>query len=532
MSEYDYIIIGAGSSGGFLAYRLSEDPSLKILLLEAGVSDKHWTTTMPAGARYTFDGGPRTWSFETEAEPHMDARKLDQPRGKVLGGSSSLNGMVFVRGHREDYDRWAAEGAAGWGYDDVLPYFKAIETCRRGPDAYRGGKGPIKVQRFTDNHPIEEAFLEAGQQAGHATPDDYNGGVQEGVTAYDANINNGYRSGTARECVAVAATRPNVTVLTEARVLKIAIENNRAKGVQYDHQGASKMAHAGREILVSAGAFQSPQLLMLSGVGPADHLRAHGINVVLDHPNLGENLQDHLEVHIKHLSPHKGISKNKYLKPHRMLMAGAQWFLTKTGPAASGPSRVGGFFKSDPSKTHPDIQFHFWPYYAPGWLPDPSMDGYSFDVGPVQSKSRGWVRLGSADPKAAPLIQLNGLSHQDDFVEFREAIRLGREMAAQSAFDFCRGPEVFPGPNVQTNEDIDTFVRANAGSAYHPCGTARMGTDHSAVVDTECRLNGIDGLRVVDASVIPSIPNGNINAPCMMIGERIAHAILGRAAPS
>ncbi|MEM9437618.1 MAG: GMC family oxidoreductase N-terminal domain-containing protein, partial [Pseudomonadota bacterium] len=245
MADYDYIIIGAGSSGGFLAYRLSEDPSLKILLLEAGLSDKHWTTTMPAGARYTFDGGPRTWSFETEAEPHMDARKLDQPRGKVLGGSSSLNGMVFVRGHKADYDRWEAEGATGWGYDDVLPYFKSIETCTRGADEYRGGTGPVQIQRYTDNHPIEDAFMQAGQQAGHAAPEDYNGAEQEGVTSYDANIDNGYRSGTARACVDAAAKRPNVTILTEARVLKINIAGNRATGVTYQRRGETLEAHAG-----------------------------------------------------------------------------------------------------------------------------------------------------------------------------------------------------------------------------------------------------------------------------------------------
>jgi len=419
MDEYDYIIIGAGSAGGFLAYRLSEDPSLKILVLEAGLSDKHWTTTMPAGARYTFDGGPRTWSFETEAEPHMDARRIDQPRGKVLGGSSSLNGIVFVRGHRADYDPWAADGATGWGYDDVLPFFKSIETCGRGGDDFRGDAGPIHITRYTQNHAIEDAFMEAGQQAGHAAPADYNGAEQEGVTAYDANINKGYRSGTARECVAIAAKRSNVTVLTEARALQIMIERGRATGVIYARRGTTATAQAAREVLLSAGAFQSPQLLMLSGIGPADHLRDHDIPVVADQPGVGENLQDHLEVHIKHLSPHKGISKNKLLKPHRMVAAGAQWFLTKTGPAASGPSRVGGFFKSDPSKTHPDIQFHFWPYYAPGWLPDPSKDGYSFDVGPVQSASRGWVRLASRDPTDAPRIQLNGLSRDADFHEFR-----------------------------------------------------------------------------------------------------------------
>ncbi|MEM6480085.1 MAG: choline dehydrogenase, partial [Pseudomonadota bacterium] len=514
MAEYDYIIIGAGSSGGFLAYRLSEDPSLKILLLEAGLSDKHWTTTIPAGARYTFDGGPRTWSFETEPERNMDGRRLDQPRGKVLGGSSSLNGMVFVRGHRADYDRWEAEGAKGWGYDAVLPYLKSIETCQRGADDFRGGKGPIAVQRYTDNHPIEDAFIEAGLQAGHAAPDDYNGAEQEGVTAYDANINGGYRSGTARECVALAAKRDNVTVLTEARALKIVLDGPKARGVRYSRRGETHTAHAAREVILSAGAFQSPQLLMLSGIGPADHLRALGIDVIAAHAGVGANLQDHLEIHIKHLSPKKGISKNKWLKPHRMALAGAQWLLAKTGPAASGPSRVGGFFKSQSSKAHPDIQFHFWPYYAPGWLPDPSKDGYSFDVGPVQSRSRGRVELASADPLANPVIHQGGLAHEEDFVEFREAIRLGREMAAQKAFDFCRGPEIFPGPDVKSNDEIDAVVRAHAGSAYHPCGTARMGLDDGAVVDPEGRVHGIEGLRVVDASIIPSITNGNINAPC------------------
>ncbi|MDJ0824440.1 MAG: choline dehydrogenase [Rhodobacter sp.] len=523
MSDYDYIIVGSGSAGGFLAYRLSEDPATRVLLLEAGLSDRHWTTTIPAGARYTFNGGPRTWSFETEPEPHMNHRRLMQPRGKVVGGSSSLNGMVYVRGHPEDYDRWAREGAAGWGWDDVGPYFKSIETSD-----LRGGSGPVQVQRFTGNHPIEEAFLEAGAQAGYAQPSDYNGGPQEGVTSFDANIDSGWRSGTARACVRPAAQRANVTLLTEAWATRVLIENGRAVGVAYRHRGRDVEARAAREVILAAGAFQSPQLLMLSGMGPADALRSHGIEVVQDLPGVGENLQDHLEVHLKYLSPHRGIGKNKLLRRDRVILAGLQWYLFKTGPAASGPSRVGGFFQSGPDAGHPDIQFHFWPYFMENWTLPPDKDGYSFDVGPVRSESRGRVWLASADPFAAPRIVLNGLSSAKDFKDFRTAIGIAREIAAQPAFDFCRGPEMEPGSEVTSDADLDAYVRANAGSAYHPCGTCKMGTDAMAVVDPEARVHGVEGLRVADASIMPSIPNGNINAPSMMIGEKVAHMIMGR----
>ncbi|MDJ0631166.1 MAG: choline dehydrogenase [Rhodobacter sp.] len=528
MAGYDYIVVGSGSAGGFVAYRLSESPEVRVLLLEAGLSDAHWTTTIPAGARFTFNGGPRTWSFETEPEPHMNGRRLMQPRGKVVGGSSSLNGMVYVRGHREDYDRWGRDGAEGWSWDDVLPYFKSIETSDLGPNGLRGGDGPVKVQRFTDNHPIEDAFLEAGVQAGYARPADYNGAEQEGVTSFDANIDRGFRSGTARACVRPAAKRRNVTLLTEAVVTRVLIEKGRAIGVTYRHRGQDVVAHAECEVVLAAGAFQSPQLLMLSGVGPADALRQHEIDVVQDLPGVGENLQDHLEVHLKHLSPHKGIGKNKLLRRHRVLLAGIEWYMFKSGPAASGPSRVGGFFRSAPEVGHPDIQFHFWPYYMENWALPPDKDGYSFDVGPVRSESRGRVWLASADPHAPPRIVLNGLSSEKDFRDFRAAIRIAREIASQKAFDFCRGLEVEPGPEVTSDADLDAYVRANAGSAYHPCGTCKMGTDEMAVVDPTARVHGIEGLRVADASIMPSIPNGNINAPTMMIGERVAHMILGR----
>lgn len=523
MAEWDYIVVGSGSAGGFLAYRLSEDRDVRVLLLEAGISDAHWTTTIPAGARYTFHGGPRTWSFQTEPEPHMNGRRLMQPRGKCLGGSSSLNGMVWVRGHPRDYDRWAREGAEGWDWNGVQPWFQSLETSDM-----RGGSGPVRVQRFRDNHPIEEAFLEAGVQAGYVRPADYNGGAQEGVTAFDANIEGGRRSGTGRACVRPAMRRANVTVLTRAMATRVLVENRRAVGVAYRHRGRDTEARAAREVILAAGAFQSPQLLMLSGIGPADALRGHGIEVVQDLPGVGENLQDHLEVHLKYLSPHKGIGKNKLLRRHRVILAGLQWYLFKSGPAASGPSRVGGFFRSEPGQSHPDIQFHFWPYYMENWRLPPDRDGYSFDVGPVRSASRGRVWLASGDPFAAPRIVLNGLSTDRDMADFRTAIGIAREIASQPAFDFCRGPEVEPGPHLTADADLNAYVRANAASAYHPCGTCRMGMDAMAVVDPQARVHGIERLRVADASIMPSIPNGNINAPAMMIGEKVAHMIMRR----
>lgn len=525
MVEFDYIVVGTGSAGGFLALRLSENPDNRVLLLEAGSTDAHWTTRIPAGSRYTYSGGSKNWCFETEPEPFMNNRVLFQPRGKVVGGSSSLNGMVFVRGHPKDFSTWVEAGAEGWSYEDVLPHFKTIERYRNGADLYRGSSGPIAVQKLTDNHPIENAFIEAGIQAGYASPVDYNGASQEGVSTFDANIDKGWRSATARECVRPATKRPNVTLVTDAHVMKVNIEHGRAVSVQYRHQNEIHNARAIREIVISAGAFQSPQLLMLSGVGPADHLRQHGIDVIVDLPGVGRNLQDHIECHLKFRCPHKGMTKNHLMKSHRIMLAGIQWYLFKSGPAATTHSRIGAFFKSSKSATHPDIQFHFWPYFLDGWSPPTDKDGYCFDVGPTQSDSRGWVKLRSSSPFEPPRIQLNALSQDKDFSDFRAAIDIARDIAGQKAFDFCRGREVMPGPDTQTPADIDAYVRQYSNSAYHPCGTARMGTDELAVCDPQARVHGIEGLRVADASIMPRITNGNINAPCMMIGEKVAHMI-------
>lgn len=522
MTEHDYVIVGSGSAGGFLALRLSEDPLIRVLLLEAGPSDAHWTTRIPAAARYTFDGGPRNWCFETEPEPHMNGRRIFQPRGKTLGGSSSLNGMVFVRGHPRDFDRWVEAGAHGWSYEEVLPHYRSMERYEGGGDAWRGDGGPVAVRKSPRTHPIEEAFLEAGRQAGHPQPADYNGAEQEGVARFDSNIDGGWRSGTARACIRPASRRPNLAVLTGAHATRIRIEGGRAVGVSYRHGGEDREARAEGEVILSAGAFQSPQLLMLSGVGPADHLREHGIEVLADLPGVGENLQDHLEVHLMHRCPHRGMSMNKWLARHRILLAGAQWLLLKSGPAAHAPSKVGAFLRSGDGAGYPDIQFHFWPYLLEGWTLPPDKDGYGLSLGPVRSPSRGWVRLRSADPFAAPRIQLNGLSHPEDFRIFRAAIEHAREIADQPAFEFCRGEEIRPGRDARAPDDLDAYVRAHANSAYHPCGTARMGFDSMAATDPRGRVHGIERLRVADASIMPAITNGNINAPCMMIGERIA----------
>lgn len=522
--RFDYVVIGSGSAGGMMAARLTEDSSVSVLLLEAGGREGHWTIRMPAATRNNFMGGPRNWCFSTEPEPWMDNRRIFQPRGKVIGGSSSLNGMVFVRGHRDDFARWEAAGATGWGYDDVLPHFRSMERYGRGADDYRGDDGPISVNRLSNFHPLEQAFLDAVEQAGHGAAQDYNGAEQEGGTAFDVNIDKGERSATAA-LIGRIRHRPNLTVATGAHVTGLIITGGRATGVTYLQNGTKHQADCDAEVILSAGAVQSPQILMLSGIGPADQLRSHGIAVQQDLAGVGENLHDHLEVHIKHQSA-PGSSQNGLLKPHRMLGIGLQWFLSRTGPAATTPSRVGAFLRTADDVPYPDIQYHFWPYYLDGWSPPSDKDGYCFDVGPVQTASRGWVRLASADPLAPPIMRLNGLQEEADRKVFRESVRITREIAAQRAFDSLRGPEVAPGPDVTSDADIDAFVRANANSAYHVCGTCRMGTDELAVVAPDLRVHGIDGLRVADASIMPSITNGNTNAPSLMIGEKGASMIL------
>lgn len=532
MEDYDYVIVGAGTAGCVLAHRLSEGGTYSVLLLEHGGDDRNWIIQMPAGLRSAFKPSSRfNYWFKTVPQKNLNNREIDQPRGRALGGSSSINGMTFLRGNPRDYDDWAElEGCSGWSYAECLPYFKRIER-RDGPaDAYRSNAGMVGVSLQEDLNPLNAAFLEAGQQAGHAMTQDVNGYSQEGVSRFEMSVEGGYRSTSARAYLHSQPKRGNLTIKTQVKVLRVLTERDRAVGVVFARGRATEQVRATREVILSAGSFGTPQLLMLSGIGPEEHLKAHGIPLVCNAPNVGENLHDHLEAHVQ-VETDKPVSLNRYLKPHLMLWAGLQWFGWKGGVAAVNQCHVGAFLRSTPETTHPDIQFHFFPIlFGPNWIPDPAKNGYRLGAGPMRPESRGRVRLASADPNDAPLIDPNYLATDHDWFVMREGLKLGRELLAQPAFKEFHRREDLPGDHVKSDKDWDEFIRADASSAYHPCGTARMGPDgdERAVVDLDLKFRGIEGLRIVDASVIPAVPSANINAAVFMIAEKTADKIRGR----
>ena len=534
-AKYDYIIVGAGSAGCVLANRLTEDSNNKVLLLETGGSDKSIFIQMPTALSIPMNTKKYAWQFETEAEPFLDKRRMHCPRGKVLGGSSSINGMVYVRGHARDFDEWQQFGAKNWDYAHCLPYFKKAETWSFGGNDYRGDSGPLAVNNGNNmKNPLYQAFVDAGVDAGYLATADYNAEQQEGFGPMHMTVKNGVRWSTANAYLRPAMKRDNLTVITHALVHKVLLEDKKAVAIQYEVKGQLTEARCNKEVILSAGSIGSPHILQLSGIGKADILEKAGIEQHHELPGVGENLQDHLEFYFqfKCLKP---ISLNGKLDPLNKLMIGIRWILNRSGLGATNHFESCGFIRSKASLEWPDLQYHFLPA-AMRYDGKEAFAGHGFQVhiGHNKPKSRGAVHVVSKDAHVAPKIQFNYLSHQEDIEGFRACVRLTREIINQPGLDEYRGEEIQPGLSIQTDQEIDQFVRSSVESAYHPSCSCKMGEDAMSVVDSETKVHGIEGLRVVDSSIFPTIPNGNLNSPTIMVAERAADIILGKTplAPS
>ncbi|APX22917.1 MULTISPECIES: choline dehydrogenase [Salipiger] len=531
--QAEYVIVGAGSAGCAMAWRLAE-AGKRVLVIEHGGSDAGPLIQMPGALSYPMNMKRYDWGYVSEPEPHLGGRQLATPRGKVLGGSSSINGMIYVRGHARDFDHWRDQGATGWGYADVAPYFQRQENWHDGghggdPDL-RGTDGPLHVSRGARANPLTQAFVEAGRQAGYPVTDDYNGHQQEGFGPYDMTVWKGERWSAARAYLRPALKRENCD-LVRALARRVVIEDGRAVGVEIERGGKVEVIRAEAEVILAASSLNSPKLLMLSGIGPAAHLAEHGIEVVADRPGVGQNLQDHLELYIQ-AAASRPVSLFKYWNLLGKAYVGARWLFTKSGPGASNQFESAGFIRSEAGVDYPDIQYHFLPI-AVRYDGQVAAEGHGFQahVGPMRSPSRGEVTLRSSDPKDAPRILFNYMAHEKDWSDFRKCIRLTREIFAQEAFRPYYKHEIQPGADCQSDDELDDFIRQHVESAYHPCGTARMGRadDPMAVVDPETRVIGVEGLRLADSSIFPRITNGNLNAPSIMVGEKASDHILGKA---
>ncbi|HEX9857538.1 MAG TPA: choline dehydrogenase [Paracoccaceae bacterium] len=533
----DFVIVGAGSAGCAMAFRLAEAGS-KVLVIEHGGTDAGPFIQMPAALSYPMNMGRYDWGFQTEPEPHLDGRVLATPRGKVLGGSSSINGMVYVRGHARDFDHWSEQGAQGWAYADVLPYFRRMEHWHgqgAGDREWRGHDGPLHITRGPRKNPLFDAFIRAGQQAGYPVTEDYNGQNQEGFGPMEATIWKGRRWSAANAYLKPALKTGNLKVV-RAFARRVVIENGRAVGVEVSRGGNVEVIRARREVVLAASSINTPKLLLLSGIGAGAHLAEHGIPVVADRPGVGANLQDHMELYLQ-FAASQPVTLFKYWNIWGKATIGAQWLFTGTGLGASNQFEACAFIRSKAGVEYPDIQYHFLPI-AVRYDGKAAAEGHGFQahVGPMRSKSRGAVTLRSANPTDQPRIRFNYMSHPEDWEDFRRCIRLTREIFGQDAIKSFVKHEIQPGAAVETDAQLDAFIKAHAESAYHPCGTARMGRrdDPLAVVDPECRVIGVDGLRVADSSIFPRVTNGNLNGPSIMVGEKAADHLLGRAplAPS
>jgi choline dehydrogenase len=526
-AEFDYVIVGAGSAGCVLANRLTADGKHKVLLLEAGPKDTNIWIHVPIGYGKLFKEKTVNWMYQTEPEPGLHGRQVFQPRGKVLGGSSSINGLLYVRGQHEDYDRWRQRGNVGWGYDDVLPYFKKAENQQRGADDYHGTGGPLSVSDWRHEDPLSEAFVKAAVESGIPFNPDFNGASQEGAGFFQTTTRGGRRASSAFCYLRPAKQRSNLTIETSAQAARILFEGRKATGVEYRQNGERRTARARKEVLVSSGAYNSPQLLQLSGVGPAELLKSHGIGVVLDSPGVGNDLQDHMQVRMV-MRCAKPVTVNDALNnPVRRVMAGARYALTRSGPLTVAAGTSGAFFKTNPRLATPDIQIHFIPFSTDkmGENLHP-FSGFTATVCQLRPESRGSLKIRSADPYLPPEIRINYLATETDRAAFIDGMRILRNILAAPAMKPYVVSEVYPGSDKTSDEDLLEFCRSTGSTVYHPTSTCRMGSDPLAVVDQRLRVRGIEGLRVIDASIMPDLMSGNTNAPTIMIAEKASDMIL------